>query len=58
MNVLKQHIKEIHQIKESGKGYIIVDITTTCHGKTERTKTSFPNWSEWEKARKQGYYLG
>jgi hypothetical protein len=60
MNLLEHYIKEVHsveEIKEDWGSFILVDLTVNCYGITERTKTSFSNMEEWEKAKEKGYYL-
>lgn len=69
MNLLENYIKEIHSVTDVTDGFIKscgykpeeplleVDLTTICYGVTEREKKQF--WqSDFEKAKKQGYYMG
>ena len=61
MNLLEQYIEEIHDVKvvvkEWGE-YVLVDLTTTCYGRTERREAVFTNMGAWEQAKSRGYYWG
>lgn len=60
MNLLEHYIKEV--IKETeckterGTDYIEVEMIVDCYGIIEQTTHLFLP-SEWEKAKKDGYYL-
>lgn len=59
MNLLEHYIKEIHEeeiLVFEGKTYVKADITVNCHGRVERKKDIFAV-SEWEEAKKRGYYM-
>ena len=68
MNLLEHYIKEIHSVqdvsdkfeKETGhkpkEPLYEVDITVDCYGTVER-KRKFMSKSEFEQAKKQGYFL-
>lgn len=60
MNLLEQYIEEVHNVefveKEWGS-YVSVELTTNCYGRVQRTKTSFRNMEEWDKAKELGYYM-
>lgn len=60
MNLLEHYIKEIHEVKEVKQdwgSFISADLTISCYRDPERVQTSFMNWEEWEKVKKQGFYL-
>ena len=69
MNVLERYIKEIHNVQDVSDKFekatglkpkeplYEVDITVNCYGVVERTR-KFMSKSEFERAKKQGYFLG
>ena len=69
MNLIEHYIKEIHSVKDvsnkfeeatgrkSKEPLYEVDITVNCYGVVERTR-KFMSKSEFERANKQGYFLG
>lgn len=62
MNLLECFIKEIHneEYKHSDKyncDYVEVDLTYNCYGTVKRTKEIF-GFTEWEKTKEKGYFLG
>ena len=68
MNLLEHYIKEIHNVQDISDKYekatgnkpkeplYEVDITVDCYGVVERTR-KIMNKSEFEQAKKQGYFL-
>ena len=68
MNLLEHYIKEIHNVQdvsdkfEKATGHkpkeplYEVDVTVDCYGVVERTR-KFMSKSEFEQAKKQGYFL-
>ena len=68
MNLLEHYIKEIHSVQdvsdkfEKATGskpkepWYEVDVTVNCYGAVER-KRKFISKSEFEQAKKQGYFL-
>ena len=68
MNLLEHHIKEIHSVQDVSNKFARatgrkpkeplyeVDITVNCYGAVER-KRRFMSRSEFEQAKKQGYFL-
>ena len=68
MNLLEHYIKEIHNVQEVSDKYekairqkpkeplYEVDVTVDCYGVVER-KRGFMSKSEFERAKKQGYFL-
>ena len=68
MNLLEHYIKEIHSVQDVSDKYekaigrkpkeplYEVDVTVDCYGVVER-KRRFMNKSEFEQAKKQGYFL-
>ena len=68
MNLLEHYIKEIHSVQdvsdkfEKATGHkpkeplYEVDVTVNCYGAVER-KRKFISKSEFEQAKKQGYFL-
>lgn len=60
MNLIEHYIKEVHSeeiIAEDWGSFVQVEVTINCYGRIERVKTSFSTIKEWEKAKKQGYYM-
>ena len=69
MNLLEHYIKEIHNVQDVSDKFekatglkpkeplYEVDITVNCYGVVERTR-KFMSKSEFERAKKQGYFLG
>ena len=68
MNLLEHYIKEIHSVKDVSDKFekatgrkpkeplYEVDVTVNCYGAVER-KREFMSKSEFEHAKKQGYFL-
>ena len=68
MNLLEHYIKEIHSVQDISDKYekairqkpkeplYEVDITVDCYGVVERMR-KFMSKSEFEQAKKQGYFL-
>ena len=68
MNLLEHYIKEIHSVQDVSDKFARatgrkpeeplyeVDITADCYGVVER-KRGFMSKSEFEQAKKQGYFL-
>ena len=68
MNLLKHYIEEIHSVQEISNKFekatghkpkeplYEVDVTVNCYGAVER-KREFISKSEFEQAKKQGYFL-
>ena len=68
MNLLEHYIKEIHSVQDISDKYkkaighkpkeplYEVDVTVDCYGVVER-KRSIMSKSEFEQAKKQGYFL-
>lgn len=58
MNLIKNHILEIHSEtkRHPYSLYIDVDLTYDCYGLIKRDTITF-YVPEWEKARKNGYFL-
>ena len=68
MNLLEHYIKEIHSVQdvsdkfekatgsESKEPLYEVDVTVNCYGVVERMRR-FMSKSEFEQAKKQGYFL-
>lgn len=68
MNLLEHYIKEIHNVQDVSDKFVRatglklkeplyeVDITVDCYGVVERTRR-FMDKSEFEQAKKQGYFL-
>ena len=68
MNLLEHYIKEIHNVQDISDKYekatgnkpkeplYEVDVTVDCYGVVERTR-KFMSKSEFEQAKKQGYFL-
>ena len=68
MNLLEHYIKEIHSVQDVSNKFekatggepkeqlYEVDITVNCYGVVER-KRKFMSKSEFEQAKKQGYFL-
>ena len=60
MNLLEQYIKEIiseEKIQRDGKDYCKVKMICDCYG-TEDERTLIFSLGEWNKIKKQGYYMG
>jgi hypothetical protein len=62
MNLLENYIKKIIsedkiQNPENGNEYYRVQAEINCYGHKEIVNRLFPI-EEWEKAKKQGYYIG
>ena len=69
MNLIEHYIKEIHSVQDVSNKFeeatgrkpkeplYEVDITVNCYGVVERTR-KFMSKSEFEQAKKQGYFLG
>ena len=68
MNLLEHYIKEIHNVQDVSDKFVKttgikpkeplyeVDVTVDCYGVVERTRKIMSK-SEFEQAKKQGYYL-
>lgn len=68
MNLLEHYIKEIHSVQDVSDKFekatgrkpkeplYEVDVTVNCYGAVER-KIKFISKSEFEQAKKQGYFL-
>ena len=68
MNLLEHYIKEIHSVQDVSDKFVRatghkpkeplyeVDITVNCYGVIER-KRGFMSKSDFEQAKKQGYFL-
>ena len=68
MNLLQHYIKEIHNVQDISDKYekaiqykpkeplYEVDVTVDCYGVVERMR-KFMSKSEFEQAKKQGYFL-
>ena len=68
MNLLEHYIKEIHSVQDVSNKFekatggkpkeplYEVDVTVNCYGVVER-KRKFISKSEFEQAKKQGYFL-
>ena len=68
MNLLEHYIKEIHSVQDVSDKYerairqkpkeplYEVDVTVNCYGVVERMR-KFMSKSEFEQAKKQGYFL-
>ena len=62
MNLLEHYIDEIiSEVKiqnpENGNGYYRVNVIVDCYGVKQQINRIFLI-DEWEKAKKQGYYMG
>lgn len=68
MNLLEHHIQQVHSVKDATKRFVEktgqkpkeplleVKLRVNCYGnESEETKMFF--WSEWEEAKKNGYYM-
>ena len=64
MNLLEHYIKEVHFVTDvtnklaypTSEPLYAVDLTYDCYGVTERKVKHFYK-SEWEEARKKGYFM-
>lgn len=62
MNLLEHYIEKVHSVREVHNEYDLkhayceVDVTYDCYGQKERKKRLFQK-SEWEKAKRRGYFM-
>ena len=60
MNLLEHYIEEIHSVQKIERKWgvvILADLTVNCYGVISRTTTTFGSVNEWERIKKQGYYM-